>query len=500
MSSQDQGNTSFRFRRLRCLILEDDESVADLLVQAVKTTSGEAVIAPTIAHAKALIAQQDFDLCVLDCALPDGKGSAFFGWLREQGVLAPCLMLTGAPDLQTAIELTRNGLFEYLAKPMALPQLLDCLQRAAAHSVAIQSSLDGFGLVDCSRAMRAVRRRVRQAAANPRAPILLTGETGVGKDLVARLIHQLTFQKAEAAPSLISLNCSTLPAEMFEAELFGATKGAYTGAHQNRIGLAEAAQGGTLFLDEIGEVPLFLQAKLLQFLETREFRRLGDTATLHFSGRIIAATNRPLQDEVQAGRFRADLLYRLDVLNIHIPPLRERREDVPALIEFQLDALGRKYERSRPLPKPEDLTALQGYDFPGNVRELRNILERSLLQTPADAHWLELDHSWQGQRVSIARLESPPTLLPPARRFEAGIHSAVGAADPSAQAVLPPGRRLSPIDEQEYTLIRRTLIEEQGHIRRSAAKLDMSHQALLRRLDKWPELRSAAAQDGEKLP
>ena len=237
MSSEQQSNTSFRFRRLRCLILEDDPMVADLLVQAVKTTSGEATIAPTIAHAKALVAQQDFDVCVLDHALPDGTGGAFFSWLREQGVLAPCLMLTGAPDLQTAIELTRNGLFEYLAKPMALPQLLDCLRRAAAHSVAIQSSLDGFGLVDCSRAMRAVRRRVQQAAANPRATILLTGETGVGKDLVARLIHQLTFQKAEAVPSLISLNCSTLPADMFEAELFGAMKGAYTGAHQNRTGL-----------------------------------------------------------------------------------------------------------------------------------------------------------------------------------------------------------------------------------------------------------------------
>ena len=148
MSSEQQSNTSFRFRRLRCLILEDDPMVADLLVQAVKTTSGEATIAPTIAHAKALVAQQDFDVCVLDHALPDGTGGDFFSYLREQGVLAPCLMLTGAPDLQTAIELTRNGLFEYLAKPMALPQLLDCLQRAAAYSVAIQSSLDGFGLVD----------------------------------------------------------------------------------------------------------------------------------------------------------------------------------------------------------------------------------------------------------------------------------------------------------------------------------------------------------------
>lgn len=315
--------------------------------------------------------------------------------------------------------------------------------------------------------MSAVRRLLHQAAANPRTTVLLSGETGVGKDLFARVIHQLTFQKAESAPPLIVLNCSTLPAEMFEAELFGATKGAYTGAHQNRIGLAEAAHGGTLFLDEIAEVPLYLQAKLLQFLETREYRRLGHSDTLHFEGRILATTNKPLETEVQAGRFRADLWYRLDVLNIHIPPLRERKEDVTPLVEFLLDKLCEKYDRPRLIPKPEDLAALQGYEFPGNVRELRNLIERSLLQTAVDANWLEMDRVW---------LRRPSPAAP---------------AENAVPVPLAVERTLSPMEEQEYTLIRKTLATERGLIRRSAAKLDMSHQALLRRLDKWPELRVA---------
>jgi len=312
-----------------------------------------------------------------------------------------------------------------------------------------------------------VRRLVRQAAASPQTTVLLTGETGVGKDVIARSIHQLTFQDAPSAPPMISLNCSTLPADMFEAELFGATKGAYTGAHQNRTGLAEAARGGTLFLDEIGEVPFSLQAKLLQFLETGEYRRLGHSETLHFEGRIITATNRSLEAEVLAGTFRADLRYRLDVFNIHIPPLRERKEDVTPLVEFLLDSLCRKYERLRPIPKAEDLAALQDYDFPGNVRELRNIIERALLQTPADANWLEMDRVWLRRSRPLAATEN------------------------AAPVPLATERTLNPIEEQEYTLIRKTLAESGGLIRRAAAKLGMSHQALLRRLDKWPELRAA---------
>ena len=451
----------------RCLILEDDLTIAEMLGQVVVSAGGTAATASTIQRAHELVALNAFDVFVLDHVLPDGRGGSFFSSLREQGVLAPCIMLTGVPEIQTAVELTRNGLFDYLTKPLGLSQLHDCLRRAVAHAALSQPSLHGFGSPDCSRGMKAVRRLVQQAAANPRTTILITGETGVGKDLIARSIHQLTFQKAEPAPPMISLNCSNLPADMFEAELFGAAKGAYTGAHQSRTGLAEAAQGSTLFLDEIAEVPLPLQAKLLQFLETREYRRLGHTETLHFTGRIIAATNQPLHEAVQAGTFRADLWYRLDVFNIHIPPLRERKEDVAALVEFLLDTLCQKYERPRPIPKREDLDALQTHDFPGNVRELRNIIERSLLQTPADANWLEMDRAWLRRTRPTAPLEN------------------------SASSPASPERSLSPIEAQEYTLIRKALAESGGVLRQTAARIGMSHQTLMRRLEKWPELKAA---------
>jgi transcriptional regulator with PAS, ATPase and Fis domain len=254
---------------------------------------------------------------------------------------------------------------------------------------------------------------------------------------------------------------------MFEAELFGAEKGAYTGAHQQRLGLAEAARGGTLFLDEIGEVPLLLQSKLLQFLETREYRRLGSTTTLSFAGRIIAASNKSLEEEVRQGHFRADLWYRLDVLSIHLAPLRERREDLPVLTETLLRKLCQKYQRQRPNLQPAEFTLLAEYDFPGNVRELRNLLERSLLQTSPESNWLELDRNWlkrTREKLALAVSTTPVNL--------------------------PPDRELTSLEAQEYGLIQKTLRDENGVIRRAAAKLGLSHQALLRRLTKWPELRS----------
>ena len=448
------------------LILEDDPSLADTLVETINTANGRAVVAGTVDRAKALVAEKEFDVCLLDYLLPDGKGSEFYAHLRERGGAAPCIMLTGAPEIPVAVELTRKGLFDYLTKPVRIQCLLDCVQRAVSYSAASQTSLHKFGLVDISPSMKAVRRLVYQAAANPHTTVLITGETGVGKDLVARLIHQQTFQNTDTPPAMVSLNCSTLPADMFEAELFGAMKGAYTGAHQNRMGLAEAAHGSTLFLDEIADVPLPLQAKLLQFLETRQYRRLGHTDTLHFNGRIIAATNKPLDAEVQAGRFRADLWYRLDVFNVHIPPLRERREEISPLVQFLLDTLCQKYERLRPIPKPDDLAALENYDFPGNVRELRNLVERSLLQTPVEASWLDMDLAW----LRRSRTSTP-------------VEQALPVAPASE-------RKLNPIEEHEYNLIRKTLAEERGMIRRAAAKLGISHQALLRRLNKWPELRN----------
>jgi DNA-binding NtrC family response regulator len=459
--------------RFKCLILEDDTASAETLACAIRSEGGEPSVAASIEAATALAGAEQFDVYVLDYQLPDGNGSAFFTHLREKGVFAPCIMLTGVPEISTAINLVRHGLFDYQTKPLNLHRFLESLKRAVDHTHSGQGSLQEFGLVDSSPCMKSLRRLIRQAASNASTTILLTGETGVGKDLIARVIHQLTFQSKESLPPMISLNCSTLPADMFEAELFGAQKGAYTGAHQNRVGLVEAAQGGTLFLDEIAEVPLVLQAKLLQLLETREYRRLGSTVSQYFDGRIIAATNKALETEVQHERFRSDLLYRLDVFNIHIPPLRERKEDLTTLLEVMLDSLSKKYQRQKPFLRADDLAALKSYNFPGNVRELRNIVERSLLQTQPQSQWLEMDPVWS-RKIRTTVTVAPSVERPP-------------------ETARTSDRNLTPIEEQEYQMISRTLKSENGMIRRAAAKLGLSHQSLLRRLQKWPELRLAAS-------
>jgi transcriptional regulator with PAS, ATPase and Fis domain len=261
---------------------------------------------------------------------------------------------------------------------------------------------------------------------------------------------------------------------MFESELFGAERGAFTGADRKRGGLVAAAAGGTLFLDEIGEVPLASQAKLLRLLEAREFRSLGSTETQPFTGRFVAATNKILMDEVKAGRFREDLLYRMDVFAVELPPLRKRRSDIPGLAELLLTQLSKKYERTKPLLKPDDIAALNNHSFPGNVRELRNVIERSLLRTSEGAKWLALDVNWLSRGVTPA---AAPASVPPAVAMR--------------EEFLPADRKLTAVEAQEYRLIRDTLRECNGGIRRSAVKLGFSPQALLRRLEKWPELRGS---------
>lgn len=450
-----------------CLIVDDDVSFATLSASVVGETGGKVSLAHTIADAQRIAAAKNFDLVLLDNHLPDGKGYHFYDTIARRNPDAPVIMITGAPDLSEAVSLTRNGLFEYLTKPIAADALSAAIERAQLRMNARRepaSTVEWFGE---STAMRSVVQQLTQAAKHAASTVLLTGETGAGKDLAARVLHQLSYPKGNAP--FIAVNCAALPAEMFESELFGAERGAYTGADKKRVGLVAAAAGGTLFLDEIGEVPLSLQAKLLRLLEAREFRALGSTEAQPFTGRFIAATNRNLAEEVKAGRFREDLLYRFDVFSVEVPPLRQRRADIPGLAELLLEQLAKKYERRKPLISPEDSAKLSAHDFPGNVRELRNVLERSLLKTDDDAKWLALDVNWLG-RNTVAASGAPV--------------SAPASAEP-----VPADRNLPPIEAQEYRLIRDALRECNGGIRRAATKLGMSPQALLRRLEKWPELR-----------
>jgi DNA-binding NtrC family response regulator len=453
------------------LVLEDDPMCGHVVCEILRREGATPWIFQTVAEARNAIRNREFDFFILDHKLPDGTGTAFYYSLLEQIEFAPAIMLTGVPDITKAVELTKTGLLNYLAKPFSLEQFRTCLAQGLAQRI-IRHTETTQPLSSVSQGMRQVYRQARLAAANYQSTVLLTGETGVGKDVLARTIHELSQRHPDIAQPFISLNCAALPGEMFESELFGAERGAYTGAHQRRAGLAEAADGGTLFLDEIGEVPLHLQAKLLHLLENREYRRLGEPTQRKFAGRIIAATNKSLQAAVQAGVFRADLLYRLDVFSIHVPALRERTEDIPVLSRTILSELAQKYSKRLPQMRSEDLELLSRHSFPGNVRELRNILERSLLETAPDSAWLHLSGEAKKKLGAKSSVNEKSVGIP--------VQNCT-----SVQAT--PQHR--PLEIQERNLIREALKAEQGVIRRAAARLGMSHQALLRRLDKWPELR-----------
>jgi two-component system response regulator PilR (NtrC family) len=474
----------------RSLIVEDDPDFAGLVRQVVETAGGQATVAGTIAQATAELARNSVDLVLLDNRLPDGTGYEFHAQLaaRAPGTLA--IMITGAPELAQAVALTRNGLFEYLTKPVDLDALNRALERAQLRLARpAPDPLEGeVLLVGGAPAFQQACQRLRDVASHPDAMVLLLGETGTGKDMAARQLHAWTHRNRAREAPFVALNCASVPGEMFEAELFGSERGAYTGADRRRTGMVEASDGGTLFLDEIGEVPSPQQGKLLRFLESREYRPLGSSTAKSFRGRIVAATNRDLREEVRQGRFRQDLLFRLDVIRVELPPLRTRLEDLPLLIEHLLASLGTRYGRPGARLRPADLDDLCRHTFPGNVRELRNILERSLLHTPAETPWLWLDRSWMGSPAN-------PTCSPPASASPAPATApaAAGESGSPPPAGGPSGRPpLTPLEQQEYEAFRQALLAEGGAIRRAAARLGVSHQVVLRRLRWWPELREFA--------
>ena len=454
-----------------CMVVDDDLGFASMLTKIVTEEGGRVTHCADLKTAGATIQRCIFDLVILDNRLPDGTGYGFFSELNRSCPESIVLMVTGLPELAQAIELTRNGLFDYLTKPLNVNDFTACLTRVRRRLCHPDQPYAANELAGTSPAIREVYNSIQQAARHAEATVLLTGETGTGKDLAARLLHRLTYPRQNDEAAYVPVNCSAIPAEMFESELFGSEKGAFTGADKRKQGLIETAADGTLFLDEITETPLPQQAKLLRFLESREYRPLGSTVLRKFAGRVVAATNRSLLEEVKRGRLREDLMFRLSVVAIHLPTLRDHMDDLEAIVENLLTQLCAKYKRKKPHVRPGDLEKMQGYPFFGNVRELRNLLERALLRTEDDASWLAFDHRWLGSSAASPPSPPPPVLAVPAL----------------------PERALGAMELQEYRLIQQALQAESGGIRRAALRLGITHQSLLRRLEKWPELRQVAS-------
>ncbi|MBI4512208.1 MAG: sigma-54-dependent Fis family transcriptional regulator [Deltaproteobacteria bacterium] len=366
------------------LIVEDDAVMRTTLAKHLGS-SHRVLVGATCSEARALHAENRVDLVILDLHLPDGDGLALVEQFRRDDE-SEVVVVTAYPKIQSAVRALKAGALDYINKPFDLDEFDLVVQKALEHRrlrdevVALRRERPSMGGVERilghAPAIARVRQEIRQVAATPDTTVLVLGESGVGKDLIGEAVHQ---ESARRKGSFVRVNASSIPATMIEAELFGHERGAFTDAKSSRRGLLEIADAGTLFLDEIGDLPLELQPKLLQVLETRRFRRVGGNRELEVNVRFVAATNRDLEGMVREGRFRGDLLYRLNVFPILVPPLRERREDVVFLARHFLDDASRRLGKALKGFSPSALARMDAYKWPGNVRELRNVVERAVI-------------------------------------------------------------------------------------------------------------------------
>ncbi len=366
------------------ILIVDDEPAARYALRRALESAYDVVEADSAAAAREQIAKQRPDLIVLDMVMPEEGGVEFLRWLRAQGHQQPVLVASALDSAQTAVEALHQGAGDYVVKGYEVEELRNRIRNLLkladldSENVRLRRELVAEGqfgrMLGRSAVMQRVFEMVERAAPTD-ATILVLGESGTGKDLLAQEIHA---RSPRAGAALVALNCAALPEALIEAELFGFEKGAFTGATQQRRGKFEMAGGGTLFLDEIGDMNAVTQAKVLRALENRQIERLGGSGAVAVDVRIISATHRDLRAEVAAGRFREDLYYRLRVVTIEVPPLRQHKEDIALLAGAFLDQLGARHGRRAKLA-PATLAALERYDWPGNVRELKNALERSMI-------------------------------------------------------------------------------------------------------------------------
>jgi DNA-binding NtrC family response regulator len=374
-------------QRANLLIVDDDANTLASLARAFRIAGHEATVCDNPVRALELARSGEFDLIFSDVVMPQKDGLKLLEEIKASGVTTPVVMMSGQAHIEMAVKATRLGAVDFLEKPISTDKLLLTVQntlklsRLQQENLKLREQLGGGTIIHTGEKMHRLLQQVERVAASE-SRVCILGETGTGKELIARAIHEKSNRREGP---FITLNCAAVPAELIESELFGHEKGAFTGAAGKHIGKVEQANGGTLFLDEIGDMPLPMQAKLLRVLEQSEVERIGGDKPVKVNVRVIVATHRDLQKQVQQGSFRQDLFHRVYVFPVQLPALRERKEDIPALVEHFAQSIAAQNGWKPVRFTPEALAIMQEHSWPGNIRELRNVVERALLFASGEA-------------------------------------------------------------------------------------------------------------------
>jgi two-component system response regulator PilR (NtrC family) len=454
------------------LIVDDERDIRELLTLTLGRMGLRIDTAANLGEARELLARNTYDLCFTDMNLPDGNGIQLVGDISSKYPNTPVAMITAFGNVELAVEALKAGAFDFVSKPVDIAVLrglvkhaleLNNTERAPAPAPPPEQASRLLG----TSAPMAVLRETIAKVARSQAPVYILGESGVGKELVARTIHE---QGARAAGPFVPVNCGAIPAELMESEFFGHKKGSFTGAHADKPGLFQAANGGTLFLDEVAELPLPMQVKLLRAIQEKSVRAVGASNEIPVDVRILSATHKDLGELANDGRFRHDLYYRINVIELRVPPLRERTGDLPQLTNSILARLAANHGRSVPELTPAALDALARHPFQGNVRELENVLERALAMADGD------------------RIDAPDLHLPAAdgRRYSMDTASGPSPGGSDAPMDIDPGGGALPsyIENLERAAIQKALEDNRWNKTKAAAQLGITFRALRYKLKK----------------
>ena len=451
------------------LIVDDERDIRELLVLTLGRMGLRVDTAADLASAREQLAGNKYDLCFTDMRLPDGSGQTLIELIASRHPETPVAMITAHGNVDAAVEALKAGAFDFVSKPVDLAVLRRLVQNALqlGEQRRNQQVASSGRLLGESAAMQQLRATIAKVARS-QAPVYISGESGVGKELVARLIHE---QGPRGGGAFVPVNCGAIPSELMESEFFGHRKGSFTGAHSDKEGLFQAANGGTLFLDEVAELPLHMQVKLLRVIQEKSVRPIGANAEQSVDVRILSATHKPLAPLVEDGRFRHDLFYRINVIELGVPPLRERREDIPVLANSILKRLADELNEIAPTLTEGAIEALSNYPFPGNVRELENILERSLALS-------------DGALITPDDLHLPSTRAPAPGAAGAPRVTGTQPAVPAPGAAVPAGALPDYIEQLEREAIVKTLEECRYNKTKAAAKLGITFRAMRYKLKK----------------